>query len=304
MPPAARTDRAAVGACVTLGPSRRADALPPASERQATVRVKLLPGRPLPTNGVEEETDDLGAGENLAVSTTDADRKRLWARSGNRCALCREELVRGDTDEFPGALVGQEAHIVAQSPGGPRYAPLEPAVRHSYDNLILLCANDHREVDTQPDRYGADHLRTLKRRHELWVQAMLSTPEPMSAAGDLVAVVMSTGTGMWEHMCGSLGYSCGLPDDLTDDEAELVDGALQSFVDWGEISEDVISQGFRAVREAKKALQSELDALSGASFAVLATDTKGSWAGGVVRGRVAVLQVVRKSELEERRLPF
>ena len=65
-------------------------------------------------------------------------RKRLWGRSGNRCAKCRAELVRSDEGGFPGALVGEEAHIIARSPGGARYEPLDPQARDGYDNLILL----------------------------------------------------------------------------------------------------------------------------------------------------------------------
>jgi hypothetical protein len=53
-------------------------------------------------------------------------RKRLWGRSGNRCAKCRAELVRSDEGGLPGALVGEEAHIIARSPGGARYEPLDP----------------------------------------------------------------------------------------------------------------------------------------------------------------------------------
>lgn len=77
----------------------------------------------------------------FGVGVTDETRKRLWGKSGNRCAVCRQELIRLDSGKKPGALVGQEAHIVARSPGGPRYMLLDPATRDGYDNLILLCAS-------------------------------------------------------------------------------------------------------------------------------------------------------------------
>ena len=68
---------------------------------------------------------------------TDATIKRLFARSGNRCAFpkCPVEIVQGDT------LVGEMCHIRAARPGGPRYDPNQTAAeRHGYDNLTSCCA--------------------------------------------------------------------------------------------------------------------------------------------------------------------
>jgi hypothetical protein len=94
---------------------RRSDAV-----RQAAAISVELPCATIRTSG--------GA----AVAITNETQKRLWARSGNRCALCRKELVRPDTDGLPGALVGQEAHIVARSQGGPRYEPLPLKIRDGF----------------------------------------------------------------------------------------------------------------------------------------------------------------------------
>jgi hypothetical protein len=100
-------------------------------------------------------------------------RKRLWARSGNRCAICRELLVRADGDLTAGALVGQEAHIVARSPGGPRYEDLTLDERDGYSNLILLCANDHTAVDGDAEQFTVNYLLDLKQQHEAWVNQRL-----------------------------------------------------------------------------------------------------------------------------------
>ena len=240
--------------------------------------------------------------ENRCVATSDADRKRLWARSGNRCVICRQELVRAENDGVAGALVGQEAHIIGRSPGGPRYEPLAPAARDGYDNLILLCANDHTEIDAQPSRYPVEHLRRLKRRHELWVKSSLAAPGPGDAQ-PIRATVMRSGAAIWDLM-NAFGYECGYPDDLTDEEADLVDEALQVFVDWGEIAPDVVGQGFRAVREAKRAVQSELDLLTQAGFVVLGAERTGRWAGEVVTGKVAIFHIIRASELYGYRIQF
>lgn len=44
----------------------------------------------------------------------------------------------------------------------------------SYDNLILLCANHHREVDDNIDKYTVGELHTIKSRHEEWVRGSLA----------------------------------------------------------------------------------------------------------------------------------
>jgi hypothetical protein len=89
------------------------------------------------------------------VSISDKDRKILWDRSGNRCALChRHILVAERTSADDAAVVGDEAHIAAQSLGGPRYGECARGEIDSYENLILLCKTDHKRVDDPATRAG------------------------------------------------------------------------------------------------------------------------------------------------------
>jgi hypothetical protein len=74
--------------------------------------------------------------------------------------LVREPEVDGDSH----AIVGEECHVIARSPGGPRGGPGLPD--DSYDNLILLCATCHTVVDMQATKYTSDALRTMKTQHE------------------------------------------------------------------------------------------------------------------------------------------
>lgn len=234
------------------------------------------------------------------MAITSETRKRLWARSGNRCAKCREELVRDDAAGLPGTLIGEEAHIIARSPGGPRYVPLHAEVRDGYGNLILLCANDHTEVDAQPTRYTVELLRNLKRDHERWVSIRLRSSPPDDGSSHTRAVVMASGAEIWDLMVNAYGYDCGADEnsDLTDEEADIVDDVLQAFVDWGEIGPDVVSQGFRAVRRAKRSVQAGLNELTAAGFVVLGGERRGAWAGGAITGKVAMLRVVRADYLD------
>lgn len=65
------------------------------------------------------------------------DRKILWARSHNACAICRQPLVLNATETDRESVVGDEAHIVAQSSGGPRAGLIPVSDLDKYDNLIL-----------------------------------------------------------------------------------------------------------------------------------------------------------------------
>jgi len=89
--------------------------------------------------------------------------KRLFARSGNRCAFlkCRSPLVDGKK------VIGKICHIKAQNEGGPRYDPNQTAEeRQSYENLILMCGRHHDVIDDDEDAYTVEHLHRLKAMHE------------------------------------------------------------------------------------------------------------------------------------------
>ena len=103
------------------------------------------------------------------MSISVLDRKMLWGRSGMRCAIC--QVVLAPRDELGGStIIGEEAHIVARSPAGPRGdSPLTAEQRDRYSNLILLCPTDHTKIDSEPhgaSEYSSERLLEIKRRHE------------------------------------------------------------------------------------------------------------------------------------------
>ena len=116
---------------------------------------------------------------------------KLWGLAASRCAFpgCRSILVLPRTDTDSQAKIGQAAHIYAYSEDGPRPKPNDyPAEDiNKYENLILLCANHHLEVDGQPNKYTAAFLHRLKADHESWISERLITQEFNSA--DLEAVI-------------------------------------------------------------------------------------------------------------------
>jgi hypothetical protein len=105
------------------------------------------------------------------MTITDRDRKRLWGKSGGRCARCRCLLFHPGEPGARETVIGEEAHIIGERPSAARYQPLSPDHQDAYENRILLCANDHVVIDGQPQHWTTERLRRLKDEHE---QAMTS----------------------------------------------------------------------------------------------------------------------------------
>lgn len=112
----------------------------------------------------------------MAVPITE--QRKLWARSGNRCAFsdCRRELVMRPGGSGELIVLGHAAHIIGASDQGPRGATqMSRSERNSYDNLIFLCNIHHQIVDAQPELYTPERLRAMKEAHEEWVRTRLGS---------------------------------------------------------------------------------------------------------------------------------
>jgi hypothetical protein len=104
----------------------------------------------------------------------------LWGRAGGRCSFdgCNQELIEDATVADDESLVGDIAHVVAESPEGPRgESHLTPEERDKYANLILLCKRHHKVVDDQENTYTVEVLQAMKAAHEARVRAALSTAD-------------------------------------------------------------------------------------------------------------------------------
>ena len=113
--------------------------------------------------------------------------KMLWGRAANRCAFpnCRLELVMDASETDDEALVGEECHIIAREPNGPRgNHALSLEARNKYASLILLCSTHHTLIDEQPNTYTVAYLQDLKAAHEKWVRASLQDFDPLKQRDD------------------------------------------------------------------------------------------------------------------------
>lgn len=100
-------------------------------------------------------------------------RKILWSKSGNRCAICKKQLVRKLHTLENDFIVGEECHIISSQRGGPRGRVQKLSDYDVYENLILLCANDHKLIDEFPETYTFEVLSNIKTNHENWIEAAI-----------------------------------------------------------------------------------------------------------------------------------
>ncbi len=203
------------------------------------------------------------------MSISSATRKLLWSRAHNTCAKCKEPLtVDADSAELPGLILGEEAHIVARSEQGPRGLEGDRSDLDGYDNIILLCADDHKRVDSQPSVYSVEALLRMKSDHEAWAEKRFAGQaylEPLrlerTVDEDSVPFVkVTTGRELWKLTDHTYSRYFSSVDGAVVPEAEAAaDALLDALNDWADVSEDVAAGGFAAVREAQASLQELID---------------------------------------------
>lgn len=241
------------------------------------------------------------------MGITDKTRKILWGPSGNRCAICRHELVVDATAVDDESVVGDECHIMSGKGQGPRYEAAFPFDRlDEPDNLILLCRVHHKMIDDQHETYTVDLLRSLKANHEKWVSSTLMEQQPipsvrvrrvkenvpthlirLTSGGAILAVVDGASAFAFEH------------DELKSQlEVDLISGFLQEAQDYGDLSGDLGAGGrVKAVFE----MGARLEELEQSGFWVFGGREVRRLEGGVGSPSpfpVAILHVLRATRPE------
>ncbi len=105
------------------------------------------------------------------MSVPQTEQKILCLNSGGICAFpdCGRRLVQSFPDGDP-TIVGQIAHIVAEERQGPRgRSDLNQEARNRAENLILLCSEHHKIIDSKPMVFSVEVLRQMKINHEAGV---------------------------------------------------------------------------------------------------------------------------------------
>jgi hypothetical protein len=125
------------------------------------------------------------------------------------------------------ALLGEMAHIVAQSEGGPRgnYS-LPLSERDGYENLILLCPNDHARIDNNVEEWPVDRIRAEKLKHERWAQELLDNGSALPIEIDS-SQFREERTREWEAEQGSWMYVSLTPLEVAEDTIDPLDDSLR-----------------------------------------------------------------------------
>jgi len=131
---------------------------------------------------------------NYRPQMSDQDKKLLWGKAGNRCAICKKLLVNIEDGDERGVIVGIESHIVAHSEDGPRGKDLLPlSERHKYENIILLCTEHAKTIDERPEVWTTGRLRQVKKDHEKLMMSITPAIEHPHPVLRLVQPVGYTG---------------------------------------------------------------------------------------------------------------
>ena len=125
--------------------------------------------------------------------------KRLFALSGNRCAFPRCPNSLFDQN---GTFIADVCHIAGDKSGAKRYDLTQTeAQRQGFNNLIVLCANHHRVIDSDEFTYTRPALRKMKQVHEASAtdEFVISDRQAEKIAAFLGGAVAATAFGELAH---------------------------------------------------------------------------------------------------------
>lgn len=219
------------------------------------------------------------------MAIADRTRKILWAKAGGRCSICRVQLVTEGTDGDDPSVFGEEAHIVAQSPNGPRAGHV--ARVDAYDNLILLCSKHHKQIDDQVSHFTIERLRETKEAHESWIAEVDKSNSfgPLQLVPDptrpipKVLKIFTTGSSLWHMIDGSTAFYPSWPAGLSDEHEDLIAAFLDDIRDWNDCVGG--QESYQAKRDAARGLGEHIQLLAEAGFLVGARERFCLLTGGV-----------------------
>ncbi len=202
------------------------------------------------------------------MAISDKTRKTLWARSGNRCLLCRIELVQEVEKETNKLIIGEECHIVSEKPNGPRGKDTWHGDFDHYNNLVLLCANDHKRVDELISIYTTEKLKLFKEVHESWVKETLER-DVLAFTNDKQNVKslskITSGKQLVDLIRDAHMYNFEHEELKTEEEAEKIGGLFEELQDYGDVLSDI---GISEVVKYGVKLNMDLDELNKMGFSL------------------------------------
>ncbi|MFE3861103.1 HNH endonuclease [Streptomyces goshikiensis] len=199
------------------------------------------------------------------MAITEKSIKVLWGLSGGRCAICRTPLVLpGEVAADDHAVVGDMAHIVAHSMGGPRGGVPFAGDRDHHSNLVLLCRVHHKVVDDQVNGWTVERLHQQKAIHEAWVaetlefEALRVRPDPEGPdPNEIKFFMIRSEQELWDLVCAAWSHRFEYSErDRTEEQMDKLMGLLDELADWMDIAEFVDTM--RGQRDARKHMETIL----------------------------------------------
>jgi hypothetical protein len=140
------------------------------------------------------------------------------------------------TDLDDEAIVGDECHIVARSPDGPRGdASWTENQLDAQSNLILLCKTHHKLIDDQPNTFNTDILRAIKQQHELWVKTSLDVKLSSRISSDTIAISLTSGQDIVTIISNTFLLDLGADTLESEEEVEIISNFIQEIKDYSDI---------------------------------------------------------------------
>lgn len=115
-----------------------------------------------------------------ATNIPKAIKNLLVFRAGGRCEFegCNRDLSVDDLTQIV-YNDQQIAHIIADSPDGPRGCADSALYAKDINNLMLMCPDHHKLIDSDVEKFTVEYLDSMKKRHEERVRQLLSIQPEM-----------------------------------------------------------------------------------------------------------------------------
>lgn len=103
-------------------------------------------------------------------------KREILAKSAGRCEFkgCGKYL---NTEKVTGKKIrlDEHAHIISDSPKGPRGDEmLSLQLGNDISNIMLLCLDHHKLIDTDSENYSIEQLKSMKKEHEEGIEFYLN----------------------------------------------------------------------------------------------------------------------------------
>lgn len=169
------------------------------------------------------------------MGITSKTRKNLWAKSGNRCSICKKELFsKSDSEDI--LNIGEECHIISSKNNGPRYKK-GLSDYDCYENLLLLCRNHHKEIDTLADTYTEKILKSMKLTHEKWVRSTLGNSLKKKCKEPPAFLTrVTSGKELFNMFSNIMAHRIDYDEGENSQEVEYIGRALQKLSDYVDLA--------------------------------------------------------------------